>query len=108
MSPGCADMGGVFIVPVEAEYDKLNPELLEEMLADYKGTVLFVSHDGAFVDAVATRLARFEDGKLNVLPTVLVHDRLHFGLIHSRGEAHTEAVLGHYLYQSSCFGVHGG
>ena len=34
MSPGCADMGGVFIVPVEAEYEKLTPGLLAEMLAE--------------------------------------------------------------------------
>lgn len=34
MSPGCADMGGVFIVPVEEEYEKLTPELLGEMLTE--------------------------------------------------------------------------
>ena len=34
MSPGCADMAGVFIVPVEAEYDKIAPELLGEMLQE--------------------------------------------------------------------------
>ena len=34
MSPGCADMGGVFIVPVEAEYEKLTPELLNEMVEE--------------------------------------------------------------------------
>lgn len=34
MSPGCADMGGVFIVPVTEEYEKLTPELLEEMIAE--------------------------------------------------------------------------
>ena len=34
MSPGCADMGGVFIVPVEAEYDKMTSELLNEMIAE--------------------------------------------------------------------------
>ena len=34
MSPGCADMGGVFIVPVEEEYDKITPELLNEMIAE--------------------------------------------------------------------------
>lgn len=34
MSPGCADMGGVFIVPVEQEYHKLTPELLSEMIAE--------------------------------------------------------------------------
>jgi len=46
--------------------DVFTLEALEEMLAGYKGTVLFVSHDSAFVDAVATRLARIDDGKLNV------------------------------------------
>ena len=34
MSPGCADMGGVFIVPVEAEYEKITPELLGEMISE--------------------------------------------------------------------------
>ena len=34
MSPGCADMGGVFIVPVEAEYDKMTEELLAEMVQE--------------------------------------------------------------------------
>ena len=34
MSPGCADMGGVFIVPVEEEYDKITKGLLEEMIAE--------------------------------------------------------------------------
>lgn len=34
MSPGCADMGGVFIVPVEEEYEKITMELLNEMIAE--------------------------------------------------------------------------
>lgn len=34
MSPGCADMGGVFIVPVEAEFDSITPELLSEMVRE--------------------------------------------------------------------------
>ena len=38
MSPGCADMGGVFIVPVEEEYEKLTPGLLAEMLAEVSVT----------------------------------------------------------------------
>lgn len=38
MSPGCADMGGVFIVPVEAEYEKMTPELLAEMLSEVSVT----------------------------------------------------------------------
>lgn len=32
MSPGCADMAGVFIAPVEEEYNKITPELLGEMV----------------------------------------------------------------------------
>ena len=38
MSPGCADMGGFFIVPVEAEFDRITPELLSEMVAEVSVT----------------------------------------------------------------------
>lgn len=34
MSPGCADMGGVFIVPVEEEYYKITQQLLSEMVEE--------------------------------------------------------------------------
>lgn len=34
MSPGCADMGGVFIVPVEKEFDSITQELLSEMVRE--------------------------------------------------------------------------
>ena len=34
MSPGCADMAGVFIVPVQDEYEKISSELLTEMVAE--------------------------------------------------------------------------
>ena len=34
MSPGCADMGGVFIVPVEEEYQRITPELIADMLKE--------------------------------------------------------------------------
>ncbi|MGM9748807.1 MAG: SpoIID/LytB domain-containing protein, partial [Candidatus Cryptobacteroides sp.] len=32
MSPGCADMAGVFIVPIEEEFEKITPELLTSVL----------------------------------------------------------------------------
>ena len=51
MSPGCADMGGVFIVPVEEEYHKLTPELLEEMVQE-------VSLDQAQEEKIINRLTR--------------------------------------------------
>ncbi|MGN1211970.1 MAG: SpoIID/LytB domain-containing protein, partial [Candidatus Cryptobacteroides sp.] len=34
MSPGCADMAGVFIVPVEDEYERITPELLGAMVEE--------------------------------------------------------------------------
>lgn len=46
--------------------DVFTLEALQEMLLGYKGTVLFVSHDSAFTDAVATRSAQFVNGKLDV------------------------------------------
>jgi len=46
--------------------DVFTLEALQSLLTGYRGTVLFVSHDSAFCEAVATRIARFEDGKLNV------------------------------------------
>lgn len=41
-------------------------ELLEELLNDYKGTLLLVSHDRAFLDNVVTSILVFEgNGKIN-------------------------------------------
>ena len=37
-------------------------DLLAELLADYKGTVLTVSHDRAFLDSVVTSILAIEDG----------------------------------------------
>lgn len=34
MSPGCADMGGLFIVPEHSDYEKLNERLLSEMVSE--------------------------------------------------------------------------
>jgi ATP-binding cassette subfamily F protein uup len=38
-------------------------ELLEEILADFAGTVILVSHDREFLDEVATSVVVFEDGR---------------------------------------------
>jgi ATP-binding cassette subfamily F protein 3 len=37
-------------------------EMLEEALLDFEGTIVFVSHDRYFIDAIATRLWTVEDG----------------------------------------------
>jgi ATP-binding cassette subfamily F protein 3 len=41
-------------------------EALEEALDAYEGTVLFVSHDRALIDAVATHTASIEDGRIKL------------------------------------------
>jgi ATP-binding cassette, subfamily F, member 3 len=39
-------------------------EMLEEALDDFEGTIIFVSHDRYFIDAIATRLWVIEDGRV--------------------------------------------
>lgn len=46
--------------------DIVGEETLESMLKDYKGTLIFVSHDRYFVKKVATQLLVFEDGTTNL------------------------------------------
>ena len=44
--------------------DLFTMEELEKLLAGYGGTLLFVSHDEEFIRKTATRILRFENGKL--------------------------------------------
>ena len=46
--------------------DIVGKETLESMLKDYKGTLIFVSHDRYFMKKVATQLVVFEDGPTNL------------------------------------------
>jgi len=46
--------------------DILSQEVLEDVLGDFNGTLLFVSHDRYFIDALATHLWVVEDGRLVV------------------------------------------
>ena len=46
--------------------DIVGKETLESMLKDYKGTLIFVSHDRYFVKKVAKQLLVFEDGTTNL------------------------------------------
>ncbi len=43
-------------------------EWIEEALADYAGTLIFVSHDRYFVDSFATRIWELEDQKIRDFP----------------------------------------
>ena len=51
--------------------DLFTLEALEALLSGYGGTLLFVSHDRAFVGAVATRLLRVEGGALRAFEGTL-------------------------------------
>ncbi len=54
MSPGCADMGGLFIVPVPEDYEKLTPELLGAMLSE----ITLSAEDEALIINRLTRTQR--------------------------------------------------
>lgn len=41
-------------------------EALEELLAEYEGSILFVSHDRKFISAIATKILSFEDEELEL------------------------------------------
>jgi ATP-binding cassette subfamily F protein 3 len=41
---------------------------LENALRDYEGTVILVSHDRTFLDAVATRIVEIKDGRVRSFP----------------------------------------
>jgi ATP-binding cassette subfamily F protein 3 len=46
--------------------DIASQELLEQVLRDFDGTILFVSHDRYLIDALATQVWAVEDGQLRV------------------------------------------
>ena len=46
--------------------DIVGKETLENMLIDYQGTIVFVSHDRYFVSKIADRLLVFDEGNVNV------------------------------------------
>lgn len=43
-------------------------QTLEQSMRDYDGTVVFVSHDRAFLDAIATRVVEIKDGHVRSFP----------------------------------------
>jgi ATP-binding cassette subfamily F protein 3 len=43
-------------------------DVLLESLADFTGTVVFVSHDRYFIDKLATRVFEIEDGEVRIFP----------------------------------------
>jgi ATP-binding cassette subfamily F protein 3 len=59
------DTAGVLLLDEPTNHlDIPAQEMLEEALADYGGTVVFVSHDRYFIDAIADRLWVIEEGRV--------------------------------------------
>ncbi|MDZ7292944.1 MAG: ABC-F family ATP-binding cassette domain-containing protein [candidate division KSB1 bacterium] len=48
--------------------DILSRQVLEEALADYEGTLIFISHDRAFINTIANRVVEIRDGRLRSFP----------------------------------------
>ncbi|MCI0697643.1 ABC-F family ATP-binding cassette domain-containing protein [candidate division KSB1 bacterium] len=48
--------------------DILSRQILEDALADYEGTLIFISHDRAFINAIANRVVEIRDGRLRHFP----------------------------------------
>ena len=56
------DAGALLLDEPTNHLDIPSQEMLEEALTAYDGTVVFVSHDRYFIDAIATRIWSIEDG----------------------------------------------
>ena len=80
MSPGCADMGGVFIVPKEDEFEKINSRLLSDMLDE-----ITITKDEE--DAIATKL-KYPQPKVSV--GIMSAETLEFEIV---GEGRKKAVF---------------
>ncbi|MDZ7266616.1 MAG: ABC-F family ATP-binding cassette domain-containing protein [candidate division KSB1 bacterium] len=48
--------------------DILSRQVLEDALTDYEGTLLFISHDRAFINAIATKVVEVINGELTIYP----------------------------------------
>ncbi len=48
--------------------DILARQILEDALADYTGTLLFISHDRAFINAISNKIVEVKDGRLRSYP----------------------------------------
>jgi ATP-binding cassette subfamily F protein 3 len=48
--------------------DILSREVLEDALADYQGTLIFITHDRAFINSIANRVVEIKNGTLTGYP----------------------------------------
>jgi ATP-binding cassette subfamily F protein 3 len=63
----CLDPGNFLLLDEPTNHlDLPTREALEDALAGYGGTLMFVSHDRYFINRVATKVAAFTDGRVTV------------------------------------------
>src|SRR5262245_21990705 len=63
----CLDPGNFLLLDEPTNHlDLPTREALEDALAGYGGTLMFVSHDRYFINRVATKVAAFTDGRITV------------------------------------------
>lgn len=82
--------------------DIVGKETLESMLKDYKGTLIFVSHDRYFVKKVATQLLVFEDGTTNLYQFGYeqYQEKLDRGALESKNVYRGNAIFGGAISQN--------
>lgn len=73
--------------------DMLSIEALEGVLKYYEGTVLFVSHDSAFVNSIADRLIVFENQALTTFEGTLEDYKLSRQKTQAKAMSETEKIL---------------
>jgi len=67
----CSDCNVLLLDEPTNYLDMPSLEVLQTLLSEYEGTVLFVSHDRAFVETVATRLLIIENGPITAFEGTL-------------------------------------
>ncbi len=73
--------------------DMLSIEALEDVLSEYEGTVLFVSHDSAFVNSVADRLLIFDNQTITSFEGTLEEYKLGRQKTQEKVKSETEQIL---------------
>ena len=94
MSPGCADMAGVFIVPVEQEYNKITPDLVSDMVSEITVPVeeqqLIISRLTRTQQTLAVGIMSAEEIDFEIIGDGLKKAVFRDGLIEYDGTLHKE------------------
>ncbi len=115
MSPGCADMAGVFIVPVQEEYTKITSELISEMIEEITITKEEESRMVARLTrtqpALAVGIMAAEELEFQLTDGILRKAVLKDGKIEYEGHLHDElyfkATPSASMFASPSFTLHG-